>query len=101
MNQEIKDYIDSKFDFIYKLLDVCETCKIGVYKMTGSACYPPPMKCNNCGKNKEYYNPHQHPHPSPNGCPAKLPSANIPPKNINQPKQIDDSDDDMFYGLYD
>lgn len=53
MNQEIKDYIDSKFDFIYKLLDVCELCKKGVYKIAGSARNPLPMKCNNCGKNKE------------------------------------------------
>ena len=59
MNQEIKEYIDSKFDskfdFIYKLLNVCEICKIGTYKMTGSACYPPLMKCSNCGKNKHHY----------------------------------------------
>jgi len=99
MNQEIKDYIDdkfdSKFDFIYKLLDVCEICKLGVYKMTSASCYPPSLKCSNCGKNKkQYYMPPPPPHH--NGCLV----AKVTLMNTNQPIQ-DNSDDDMVYGTYD
>lgn len=62
--------------------------------MKGSACYPPPMKCSNCGKNKEYYIQHT------NRCSA----TKVLLMNTNQPthdNSDDNSDDDMLYGVYD
>ena len=44
MNQDTKNYIDKK------LFNACCFCHKGEFRLGNSACYPPPINCNNCGK---------------------------------------------------
>ena len=86
MDKEIKDYIDSKFSFLAKLLNVCEHCNSGQYVYNGCASYPQPMNCNNCGISKQYNNFILTPQPT----------ATVS-KPINTKK---DENDDMTFGLF-
>jgi hypothetical protein len=106
--EEIKQYIDEKFELIYKILKVCKKCYKGTYQTSGVAYFPPPLMCSSCGdiycdnnpiKGDIYYDnyPIKQNHPiSLAYAPAKSPttaSRQLAPTNS--------TDEEMLYGLND
>ena len=95
--EEIKQYIDEKFELIYKILKVCKKCYKGTYQPTGSACYPPQLACYSCGDIYCDNNPIKKNQQISLACvPAKPPqiaASQLAPTIL--------SDEEMLYGLYD
>lgn len=52
MNDEIKKYIDTKISVLSKLLNVCENCGNGIYKISNICISPAPLQCSECGHHK-------------------------------------------------